>query len=119
MYFHNVVGTGSYTTSTTNMYHKDRFHGPARFSATHCSSAVHDGATHAPEHAGVESCGFSPPAASGASGAGRGVGVVLILPRATVSTSAARLGDPSKSVKSKKGLVLIILAIVFPHTIKI
>jgi hypothetical protein len=23
MYFHNVVGTGSYTTSTTNMYHKD------------------------------------------------------------------------------------------------
>ena len=28
MYFHNVVGTGSYTTSTTNMYHKDRFHVP-------------------------------------------------------------------------------------------
>ena len=26
MYFHNVVGTGSYTTSTTNMYHKDRFY---------------------------------------------------------------------------------------------
>ena len=26
MYFHNVVGTGSYTTSTTNMYNKDRFH---------------------------------------------------------------------------------------------
>ena len=25
MYFHNVVGTESYTTSTTNMY-KDRFH---------------------------------------------------------------------------------------------
>ena len=24
MYFHNVVGTGRYTTSTTNMYHKDR-----------------------------------------------------------------------------------------------
>ena len=23
MYFHNVVGTGSYTTSTTNMYNKD------------------------------------------------------------------------------------------------
>ena len=29
MYFHNVVGTGSYTTSTTNMYNKDRFHVPA------------------------------------------------------------------------------------------
>jgi hypothetical protein len=29
MYFHNVVGTGSYTTSTTNMYHKDRFHVPS------------------------------------------------------------------------------------------
>jgi hypothetical protein len=28
MYFHNVVGTGSYTTSTTNMYNKDRFHSP-------------------------------------------------------------------------------------------
>ena len=28
MYVHNVVGTGSYTTSTTNMYHKDRFHVP-------------------------------------------------------------------------------------------
>ena len=28
MYFHHVVGTGSYTTSTTNMYHKDRFHVP-------------------------------------------------------------------------------------------
>ena len=28
MYFHNVVGTGSDTTSTTNMYHKDRFHVP-------------------------------------------------------------------------------------------
>ena len=26
MYVHHVVGTGSYTTSTTNMYHKDRFH---------------------------------------------------------------------------------------------
>ena len=26
MYFHIVVGTGSYTTSTTNMYNKDRFH---------------------------------------------------------------------------------------------
>jgi hypothetical protein len=23
MYFHNLIGTGSYTTSTTNMYHKD------------------------------------------------------------------------------------------------
>ena len=29
MYFHNVVGTRSYTTSTTNMYHKDRFHVPS------------------------------------------------------------------------------------------
>ena len=28
-YFHNVVGTRSYTTSTTNMYHKDRFHVPS------------------------------------------------------------------------------------------
>jgi hypothetical protein len=26
MYFHNVVGTGSYTTSTTNMYNKYQFH---------------------------------------------------------------------------------------------
>jgi hypothetical protein len=26
MYVHNVVGTGSYTTSTTNMYNKDQFH---------------------------------------------------------------------------------------------
>ena len=26
MYFHNVVGTGSYITSTTNMYNKYRFH---------------------------------------------------------------------------------------------
>ena len=26
MYVHHVVGAGSYTTSTTNMYHKDRFH---------------------------------------------------------------------------------------------
>ena len=26
MYFHNIVGTGSYITSTTNMYQKDRFH---------------------------------------------------------------------------------------------
>ena len=26
MYVHHVVGTESYTTSTTNMYHKDRFH---------------------------------------------------------------------------------------------
>ena len=26
MYFHIVVGTGSYTTSTTNMYNKHRFH---------------------------------------------------------------------------------------------
>jgi len=31
MYFHNVVGTGSYTTSTTNMYNKDRFHVPFPF----------------------------------------------------------------------------------------
>ena len=23
MYFHNLIGTGSYTTSTTNMYNKD------------------------------------------------------------------------------------------------
>ena len=30
MYVHNVVGTGSYTTSTANMYHKDRFHVPSR-----------------------------------------------------------------------------------------
>ena len=30
MYFHSVVGTGSYTTSTTNMYNKDRFHVPAQ-----------------------------------------------------------------------------------------
>ena len=28
MYFHNVVGTGSYTTSTTNMYNKYQFHVP-------------------------------------------------------------------------------------------
>ena len=28
MYFHSVVGTGRYTTSTTNMYNKDRFHVP-------------------------------------------------------------------------------------------
>ena len=28
MYFHNVAGTGSYTTSTTNMYNKYRFHVP-------------------------------------------------------------------------------------------
>ena len=28
MNFHNVVGTGSYTTSTTNMYNKYRFHVP-------------------------------------------------------------------------------------------
>ena len=33
MYFHHVVGTGSYTTSTTNMYHKDRFH-------VHCVASV-------------------------------------------------------------------------------
>ena len=26
MYVHIVVGTGRYTTSTTNMYNKDRFH---------------------------------------------------------------------------------------------
>ena len=26
MYFDNMIGTGSYTTSTTNMYPKDRFH---------------------------------------------------------------------------------------------
>jgi hypothetical protein len=26
MYFHIVVGTGSYTTSTTNTYNKDQFH---------------------------------------------------------------------------------------------
>ena len=26
MYVHNVGGTGSYTTSTTNMYNNDRFH---------------------------------------------------------------------------------------------
>ena len=26
MYVHNVPGTGSYTTSTTNMYNKDQFH---------------------------------------------------------------------------------------------
>ena len=29
MYFHNVVGTESYTTSTTNMYNKYQFHVPA------------------------------------------------------------------------------------------
>ena len=29
MYFHIVVGTGRYTTSTTNMYNKYRFHAPA------------------------------------------------------------------------------------------
>ena len=29
MYVHHVVGTGRYTTSTTNMYDKDRFHVPA------------------------------------------------------------------------------------------
>ena len=29
MNFHNVVGTGSYTTSTTNMYNKYRFHVPS------------------------------------------------------------------------------------------
>jgi hypothetical protein len=28
MYVHNVVGTGSYTTSTANMYNKYRFHVP-------------------------------------------------------------------------------------------
>ena len=28
MNVHNVVGTGSYTTSTTNMYNKDQFHVP-------------------------------------------------------------------------------------------
>jgi hypothetical protein len=28
MYLHNVAGTGSYTTSTTDMYHKDRFYVP-------------------------------------------------------------------------------------------
>ena len=28
LYFQIVVGTGSYTTSTTNMYNKDRFHVP-------------------------------------------------------------------------------------------
>jgi hypothetical protein len=28
MYFHNLIGTGSYTTSTTNMYNKDRCHVP-------------------------------------------------------------------------------------------
>ena len=33
MYFHNVVGTGSYTTSTTNMYNYDRFHVPPDRSA--------------------------------------------------------------------------------------
>ena len=26
MYFHNVVGSGSYITSTTNMYNKYQFH---------------------------------------------------------------------------------------------
>ena len=30
MYFHNLIGTGSYTTSTTNMDHKDRFYVLAR-----------------------------------------------------------------------------------------
>jgi hypothetical protein len=29
MYFHNIVGTGSYTTCTANMYKKDRFHVPS------------------------------------------------------------------------------------------
>ena len=33
MYFHNVVGTGSYTTSTTNMYNKYQFHVPAKSDA--------------------------------------------------------------------------------------
>ena len=28
MYFYIVIGIGSYTTSTTNMYKKDRFHEP-------------------------------------------------------------------------------------------
>ena len=28
MYFHIMIGTGSYTTSTTNMYNKYRFHVP-------------------------------------------------------------------------------------------
>ena len=31
MYFNNDGGTGSYTTSTTNMYNKDRFHVRGRF----------------------------------------------------------------------------------------
>ena len=31
MYFHNVVGTGSDTTSTTNMYHKDFTYQGAQF----------------------------------------------------------------------------------------
>jgi hypothetical protein len=34
MYFQNVVGTESYTTSTTNMYNKDRFHVPVHGSVT-------------------------------------------------------------------------------------
>jgi hypothetical protein len=30
MNFYNVVGTGSYTTSTTNMYNKYQFHVPGQ-----------------------------------------------------------------------------------------
>ena len=30
LYFDNMIGTGSYTTSTTNMYKKDRFHVPGK-----------------------------------------------------------------------------------------
>jgi hypothetical protein len=35
MYVHHVGGTGRYTTSTTNMYHQDRFHVPCFAASVH------------------------------------------------------------------------------------
>ena len=41
MYFHNVVGTGSYTTSTNNMYNNDRFHARVSHGAVVVGSRNH------------------------------------------------------------------------------
>ena len=36
MYLHSIVGTGRYTTSTTNMYNKDTFHVQTNGVRAHC-----------------------------------------------------------------------------------
>ena len=120
MYLHDSINTGRYTTSTTNMYHKDRFHVPSSTQALAW-----------PKFLGVTAIRFIVNTTNDS----RDRQVIMMpMPNGLINTmqkmphnikvpivvyAAMPTSFSEKSVTSKKTLVLILLVLVVTHHIKI